>query len=179
MNACAANVRSTLDGFRFLYSQKPELLHPSDRNGIDRRFFNLQDLILTLGEEFDGQPLPEGIKPGVPQQCYENARQLCESVDWALDYYEGYAMKEQLFPIPHAWVVDPLDGTVIDNTWERPETVTYVGVRIDRDVVYDQMKRTGFNSIFESDWMADNYMLLTGWTELTRTAELELEVGHG
>lgn len=58
-----------------------------------------------------------------------------------LTYVEGYADSD-LFPMEHAWVVDP-DGRVIDNTWRKPGTV-YYGVPFTRKFLMRALGVSGY-----------------------------------
>lgn len=127
-----------------------------------RRFFDLYDLVLTLGEEFVGAPRPDWCEQMSMQQCYAN----CDELTWDaenLTYCEGWGWKKGiLLPVCHAWLVNQ-DGEVIDPTWDDPEDAVYIGLRLPDEVRLESNRRSGFNAVLDSDWMADGWFLREGY----------------
>jgi len=101
-------------------------------------------LIDSNGKYYSGQPLPDGITPGVRNHCYQNASQLVmmnqEVGDKTLQYCEGVATKPEFsgLAILHGWAVDK-EGNVIDNTLSDPENWQYYGVTYPWDKYSDYM----------------------------------------
>jgi hypothetical protein len=89
--------------------------------------------VLDHGIEWGSQPLPDCYEGGIPRRCFGNCQDILFSRQGraeGLVYVEGYACSGLLsfaFPTLHAWLVDP-DGSVVDPTWEDPDTSTYFGV---------------------------------------------------
>lgn len=75
-------------------------------------------------------------------QCYRNSALL--AIDGGLTYCEGFAMKEGLIPMEHAWLIDR-DGKVIDPTWEGNNE--YFGVAFREDFVMEFAETTKYYGI--------------------------------
>jgi hypothetical protein len=102
----------------------------SPRKYPDAKYPTALKYVQDQGLKFEGSPLPEGIERGTPQLCFQNATQLViQNPGWS--YAEGFAMREGLMPVLHAWAVTE-DGKVVDNTWDEPENSAYLGVVYDR-----------------------------------------------
>jgi hypothetical protein len=102
----------------------PESKYPNAKYRTAKQYVQDQ------GQKFLGSLLPEGVERGEPQACFMNATQLVvQNPSWK--YAEGYAMREGLMPVLHAWAVTE-DGEVVDNTWDEPENSAYLGVVYDR-----------------------------------------------
>lgn len=94
------------------------------------KFHTSIEYVKSKGKEFLGQPLPKNIQRGTPKQCFANATHLVVAKEgW--NYAEGFAMRDGLLPVLHAWAVDDKGG-VVDNTFEDPEHCAYVGIVYDR-----------------------------------------------
>lgn len=99
------------------------------------------DFYLLLGHEFEPAALPSDLRRGVPKQCYANAGNLALGRP-DLVYCEGFALKAGLFPMHHAWCVDPC-GRVVDPTWEHPEANQYLGVALSSRFLMEHLDETG------------------------------------
>jgi len=112
---------------------------------------NIYSLLLEHGRAFQPAPkLPNGVKKGVPKQCYANATQIILRQRSKLPRYrycEGYALPKRLFPMPHAWLIDDQDR-VVDVTW--PEGEEYFGVVMQRSFLISEMARSKRYGIFET-----------------------------
>lgn len=75
--------------------------------------------------------------------CYQNA---FSNMDLDHCYVEGYAMKQGLIPLAHAWLMDE-DGYAIDPTWA--DGHYYYGVPFDNDFIMEHADRTGYYGVFE------------------------------
>ncbi|KKN90159.1 hypothetical protein LCGC14_0232750 [marine sediment metagenome] len=104
------------------------------------------DFLLRHGNEFECQPLPEGIKKGTIKECYSNAFDLVLS-EPDLIYVEGYA--NSIIPTNHAWCATP-EGLVVDPTWsdlgDHPGR-EYFGVPFQTDFVRQTILRNGFHGV--------------------------------
>lgn len=135
-----------------------------------RRFFNNYELILALGEEFNGRPRPADWPRMTPNECFGNCWDVVVSGTPGVTYYEGLVVSRALgIPLEHAWLVDD-DGRVIEVTL--PEDVCnantqYFGVAIDTEVLLECNRRHGYSSALVSDWMADNWLLTEGYKRLS------------
>lgn len=161
----AADLLDTLQ--RYLHTElhafqqlQPEKVEAWKADG--RRFYNLTDLVLTLGTGFHGNERPDWCEQMEPNQCYANCNELVVMAE-NLTYYEGWAMTDRIIlPVLHAWVVDET-GKVIDPTWDHPENAAYFGVPLDWRIRMESNERSGYNAVLDSDWMADSWFLLEGW----------------
>lgn len=108
------------------------------------------DLVLQTGRSFTPAPPPVPVcyQPGAPGYCFDNAWQLAVRTP-GLRYCEGYAAG--MFPVEHAWCIDPEDY-VVDPTWAEPGQV-YLGVVIERAAVRAVRRRGSCSALF--DWEAD------------------------
>jgi hypothetical protein len=115
-------------------------LHP--RAGL------LERTVAAAGSPCWAQPLPPRYPTMVPKQCFVNAARLVGRFR-TLTYVEGYAYREGLFPMHHAWAVDA-DRSVVDPTWRDPELCAYWGVPFDRDNWQRWSNRPQSWSLFDS-----------------------------
>lgn len=118
----------------------------------DWRYQSYQDLVADLsdGPKCVSPGLSVGYSPMEPQQCFRNAWELVlDNTD--LLYCEGWAMAH-VFPTPHAWV-ETRGGQVIDPTWvfDDLETIHYLGVRFNAEVLMTLCMETGWASVFGGD----------------------------
>lgn len=118
------------------------------------RYAGISDFLLDLGGPMQGQPLPEDIERGVPQECFRNSHELViNQLDRGFTYFEGYAVRASLcVPILHAWCVDELGG-VIDTTWKNSQECTYWGVGFDYDFMVQHTLELGWYGILGNHWM--------------------------
>ena len=84
--------------------------------------------VLQRGVLCQAAPLAPSVPRAEPRQCFRNAAQLAMEQPETYTYVEGYA--QNMLATPHAWCVTA-DGTVVDPTWERPETCAYLGIPFD------------------------------------------------
>ena len=78
------------------------------------RWNSVEELLLEQGERHRWKPLPHGIKPMPPRQCFSNALWLLMKRPTRFIYVEGYA--HRYIPTHHAWLLDR-DGLAVDPTW--------------------------------------------------------------
>lgn len=84
---------------------------------------------------------------GTPKECYRNAALYAER--HGATYVEGFGYRVGVLPIPiaHAWCVDQ-HGSVVDPTWDRPETSIYLGVEIPIDLLRERLIATEHYGLF-------------------------------
>jgi hypothetical protein len=89
------------------------------------------------------EPAMHDLRMGKLGDCYMNAtlKMSCDLV-----YVEGFAMKEGLIPLQHAWLKD-IEGSALDPTWK--DGSYYFGVPFDQDFVHEVTDRTRYYGIFE------------------------------
>jgi hypothetical protein len=97
--------------------------HNTNAKGVLKR--TPSQFIHDYGWFYEPAPLPEAVKPGNPNECYNNALVLALN-DPTLIYVEGFAAGAGGLRIHHAWATDGT-GRAVDNTWDAPGVV-YVGV---------------------------------------------------
>lgn len=85
------------------------------------------DLLLKYGRSFEMKPIPFGIRRGRMGFCYANAGRIAIRRGRFV-YCEGLAVSTIGFPLPHAWVMDKVDGLAFDPTWI--DGVEYFGLPI-------------------------------------------------
>jgi hypothetical protein len=112
--------------------------------------------VLEHGVECIAQPLPKGIKRGVPKLCFANARSLVKRRK-RLTYCEGFMLtpRVRFFPFHHAWAIDE-ERRVIDPTIEGPEDCGYIGIPVSADelpVKGDSILLLPDNDIMDVDYM--------------------------
>ena len=85
------------------------------------------DFILKHGRAFEWCALPQGVRMGVPRQCFRNAARLALRKQGSFTYVEGYAVNTWVadYPVAHAWCVEG-EHFVVDTTWD--EGADYFGV---------------------------------------------------
>lgn len=92
--------------------------------------------------------------------CYKNSvlfvlGAMYSKNDVDIKYVEGYAWREDLIPLEHAWIT--INGKVFDTTWEEQERTVYFGVPFSPDEVYDmhinkERKTSGMINVSELDF---------------------------
>ena len=85
-----------------------------------------RDFVLRLGRDFPSRPLPQGVRRGLPRQCFHNAASLALRRPQEFLYVEGYAFTKGLCT-EHAWCVDR-EGYAVDPTWQGTHEAHYFGV---------------------------------------------------
>ena len=132
----------------------------------DWKYGGFEELILDCGVEMIVSPLPEGIEPGLPKNCYYNCFQLLRE-DTNLIYCEGYALYPNLvLPLLHAWLIYP-SRRVIEPTWDEPDIV-YLGIPFDTKWFINLLKsrdREDCLAVFESNYMEQYSLLSEGLPE--------------
>jgi hypothetical protein len=102
------------------------------------------------GQEYKAAKLPDDVERGVPKECFKNASQLVIGRD-DLEYVEGIAypgsLRDSGLGFLHAWAVKK-DGTVVDNTWDKPEDAKYFGVKYDRNAYMKHLMKTEMYGVF-------------------------------
>ena len=103
--------------------------------------------VAAYGEEFEAQPLPQGIRQGNQGECYMNASLLVMTHP-DLDFAEGYAQSADIpgLTFQHAWAVTK-DGKVVDPTWKKPEGSKYFGVRYAREAYLAHIVKAKFYGV--------------------------------
>lgn len=87
---------------------------------------------------------PAGYRRRRSQRCWGNSQLRLLDDPGTLTYVEGVARTVDAGPATaHAWLVDAA-GSVIDLTWERPESAKYHGVLMRSDYVGRVMARRRF-----------------------------------
>jgi hypothetical protein len=110
---------------------------------------SLYDLVLEEGRFYQAKPRPAWCPQMEVKMCCSNA--LAAALLYDLDYCEGYAYKEGLIPVEHAWCVD-LDGKVVDPTWDdEGRGVAYFGIAVDPKIVDEITRAKGETGLF-ADW---------------------------
>jgi len=99
-----------------------------------------------------------GVGKGIPRQCFMNAWQMVDILRPALTYVEGYAVRNGLIPVLHAWTVD-VAGTVLDPTWD--DGVAYYGVEFERELVLRTIIARGYYGVIDN--MQQGYPLVRKW----------------
>lgn len=80
------------------------------------KYCSIEEFVLKEGRFMGERSLGSNQCPkGEPKQCFQNAFRLATLADFI--YCEGYALILDLFPVAHAWCIDP-EGNVFDNTWD-------------------------------------------------------------
>lgn len=93
----------------------------------------LLETVLAAGVDCIAQPLPLRFRRRAMKFCFANAISLARLPSGRLTYCEGYAVRPDIgLRAHHAWVIDA-ERRVVDPTWDRPETCSYLGVPIDLD----------------------------------------------
>jgi hypothetical protein len=111
------------------------------------QFYSLAEYIAKFGKDYLPQACPKKHKAGLPQMCFQNARNLASRHH--LTYVEGFALPDFAnIPIFHAWCVDE-KGHVIDNTWSK-QGKAYRGVAFALDFVRAQLKNTNCMSVLDN-----------------------------
>lgn len=102
-------------------------------------------LALKFGRRWEAAELPDNVKLGRRNHCFQESRALALAQPERFTYVEGYAFNRGL-PLHHAWCVDEY-GSVVDPTWADIEGVLYCGIPFRHDVIYEgtrNMKEWGF-----------------------------------
>lgn len=111
------------------------------------------DFYLDLGQARLTVPLPNDVKQGKMKECYMNAGLLStERPEFA--YCEGYALRNDVFPMHHAWCLNE-QGKVIDPTWPHDEKNEYLGVALNHMFVVMSSLKTGLWGILSERLPAD------------------------
>lgn len=92
---------------------------------------------LLLGRAFAPAALPRGTRAGPLGQCYANAGRAALE-DSSLIYCEGFALREGLIPMHHAWCLNSR-GEVLDLTWPFSAGNEYLGVALQTSVLRDHV----------------------------------------
>ncbi len=116
----------------------------------------LERFIMAHGADHIAQRKPKAFRRGKPKYCFRNAAHLALEHD-ELRYVEGFGLRTDLFPILHAWCIDP-DDRVIDITWTDPETCYYRGVVIARGILTRELVRLRHYGLL--DGMKPNFDLM-------------------
>lgn len=95
------------------------------------------DIYLCLGHAFSPAALPLEVQRGQPRHCYQNAAELALATG-ALTYCEGYALRQGLIPVHHAWCVTET-GVVVDPTWAYSAGNEYLGIGFRQDFLLDHL----------------------------------------
>jgi len=134
----------------------------------------LANYLGAYGQEWTAAPLPPGLGPGTPKQCYLNATHLVlEHPDWR--YVEGVAYAPDLGDIPflHAWAVTP-EGRVVDVTWRHPEGARYFGVAYEREAYLKYIAKEGMYGVMGGEVASAARMLETGAAGLRQKVPMAL-----
>lgn len=120
--------------------------------------------LLDHGRRMMWKPLPVEYTDGEAKNCFQNACSLVID-DPGLIYCEGIAFSGGRYSIPvsHAWVIDPVDGRVIDNTWQQLSHLSdpdYFGVPFKSDYLFQVVSDKGSYGLIDN-WEG-NYPLLNG-----------------
>lgn len=109
------------------------------------------EIVERWGWTFPARPLPNGVRPMPPGECFTNAQSLVRRAARSrrpLAYCEGFVLftPGDQQPCHHAWCVDQT-GTVIDPTWPHWRQRAYTGVAFRAWILphYERVHGPGFN----------------------------------
>ena len=110
--------------------------------------------------------LPDGLGYGEVKNCYGNSVTIALTDDeQRYTYTEGYAYRQGVIPVQHAWLTDR-DGSVYDPTWKPRDDsneAVYLGIRFSHTFMLDWLKRTNyFPAVLASDHPALGDLLDNG-----------------
>lgn len=108
----------------------------------------MERFVVLRGEVFECRD-DAGYHRGVSKECFRNAALLSLEND-ELTYVEGYGMLDSIpFPIHHAWCVDER-GVVVDVTWDADSPRQYIGVRISKEDLRDNLLKNGVYGVLDT-----------------------------
>lgn len=107
------------------------------------------EMMVEHGKEYQLKVVKGVTGRGVAKQCYRNSENLASFGAGDYVYVEGYACKAGLIPLEHAFVLDLVDGKVIDPTWSDDDT-TYFGCAFNTDFVNKHTLLTETYSVFQN-----------------------------
>lgn len=105
----------------FLMDASSSATEETKQDRASWKYSLFEEALLDIGQEMKPLIRPRHIKRGRPNLCYANCQQLVLHSD-TLKYVEGYAVaaddRISGCPIPHAWIIDDIDGRAYDPTWK-------------------------------------------------------------
>jgi hypothetical protein len=116
---------------------------------FDPPVYSIARHVLKWGKEYPpaGGRLP--VRRGAARHCFANAAQLVLRDPLRWRYVEGYGYRPGLFPMLHAWVIDP-SGVVIDPTWTRPRECEYFGVEVPTELLRKFLWEQSWYGVWDS-----------------------------
>jgi hypothetical protein len=122
------------------------------------RYRSVYEFLLREGEIFDLKRLPQGVGAGTPGRCYAKFHGLATRYPERYAYCEGIAAADYGVPLEHAWLLDLVDGRVVDPTWHDESAGPYLGVAVALEYLTSALCRSG---CVLHDWRA-RHPILTG-----------------
>lgn len=119
----------------------------------------VERFLVDHGDEYRGRQLPKTYRRGPDRMCFMTCANLAIH-NRRVTYVEGFGAIKSLgnLPMHHAWCLDE-KGRVIEPTWQDWREITYVGIKIDTELLCSELLRTkNYGVLYWNDKANENFI---------------------